>query len=115
MSYQMEKEILKKVNVYLEHFSATELNKFEDTIFGEYNRYYRAFLEIQRLKRIFKGEYLIRYRIHELEMMLKDAYFDKDALDDIYKSILKIQLQNGISIRLYGGLSMLKDHLELFS
>ena len=79
--------INKKLSVYLSNFTENDLLR-KPNEFADY------FTEIARLTRL-----------------LKVAEFDSTVLDEVYSSIVRMQLECNSNIRLYSGISLLKNEV----
>lgn len=109
--------LLKKLYVYKENFSKEQLDEYENTIFTvKVSRKKRAELELARLKmELSKLESVDPAAYEEylaLCKLLQVADFDPSVIDDIYARLVKLQLENNLSIRLYTAISSLCDKLE---
>ena len=112
-----QKNLLKKVHIYNDNFTKEQLTEYENTIFTiKLSRRKRAELELARLKqeisKLEDPDPSIYEEYLELSKLLKVADFDPSVIDEIYARIVKVQLLNGISIRLYTAFSLLQEQLE---
>lgn len=112
-----QNNLLKKVHIYNDNFTKEQLTEYENTIFTiKLSRRKRAELELARLKqeisKLEDPDPSIYEEYLELSKLLKVADFDPSVIDEIYARIVKLQLLNGISIRLYTAFSLLQEQLE---
>ena len=110
--------VKKKLDVYVSNFSYLKLKEYEDAIFGYIvDKRKRAQVELWRLETMMKKnqEFYLEYYCAYCRMkrLMKVAHFDPTALDEIYNTLLAIQLDNNINIRLYSGLPLLKEMIDL--
>lgn len=108
--------INKKLDVYLSNFTEKDLEEYEEAIFtNKMSKRTRAELELNRLREdIIKkpNEYADYFtEIARLTRLLKVAEFDSTVLDEVYSSIVRMQLECNSNIRLYSGISLLKNEL----
>lgn len=106
----------KKLNVYSNNFTKEQLQEYEDAIFTKkIDKKQRAELELERLKLELskKDDSYVRYfdEIVRMAGLLKVSNFDVTVLDEIYSTILKIELTCGIKLRLYSGITLLAEEL----
>ncbi len=106
-----------KIGAYLNNFSKEKLGMYEDIIFSnKIDKAKRAELELDRLKsELVKLPELYALYLEEvvrLGKLLEVSDFDSTVLDEIYASILRIELEHGIKIRLYSGIPILKEELD---
>lgn len=109
--------INKKLDVYLQNFSESALEEYEDAIFTEkMSKKTRAEMELNRLREdIIKkpSEYADYFtEISRLTRLLKVAEFDSTVLDEVYSSIVRMQLECNSNIRLYSGINLLKNEVS---
>lgn len=108
--------INKKLSVYLSNFTENDLEEYEEAIFtNKMSKRTRAELELDRIKNdlLRKPNEFADYftEIARLTRLLKVAEFDSTVLDEVYSSIVRMQLECNSNIRLYSGISLLKNEV----
>lgn len=111
-------KLIKKLQVYIDNFSKEQLYEYESSIFtDEVSRKKRAELELIRLKLDIDKLNSVDSSVYEeyldLFKLLQVADFDPSVIDNIYARVVRLQLENDLSIRLYTALSLLQDQLEM--
>ena len=100
-----------KIKVYGENFSLSQLREYEDAIYTDkIDSVKRCHLELERLETDLrkKGQYYTYLKeIMEMKKLLRVAYFDDTVVDDIKKTIVRIQLEEDFSVRLYSAVAAL--------
>lgn len=104
--------IVSKLSVYLNNFSAEQLNDYEDEIFTGIDKKKRAEMEFRRLKETFalKGDFSVERfsEFNEIARLIKVSNLSSDILDEVYRRIVKVQLDYGLEVRLYSAFNLIK-------
>lgn len=113
---QFDNQIDKKLNVYSNSFTNEQLQEYEDAIFTKkIDRKKRAELEIERLKNDLSKEQDVYAEyfdeIVRISKLLKVSSFDVTVLDEIYATILRIELECGLKPRLFSAIPLLMETL----
>ncbi len=112
--------LIKKIHIYKDNFTKEQLDEYENTIFtNKVSRKKRAELELARLKIELSNLESVDPSAYEeylnLCKLLQVASFDPSVIDEIYSRLVKLQLTNNLSIRLYSAISKLYDELTTSS
>lgn len=118
MNYFDDVTLVDKLRVYEENFDSKKLNACEEAIFSnKVNKKRRASLELNRIRSflikdidVYK-KYVDDFR--NISELIKVSDFDPTALEQAYKLIVRIQLANGINVRLYSAISMLLEEYSI--
>lgn len=109
---QTEQQVYDKVQRYTSCFTATELESFENEIFGKLTKNQRTRKEYHRLKVMMKNNSHL-YASHissmcELDDLVEMMEFDSSITDDAMSKIVRLQLESNMEIRLYSALPRLE-------
>ncbi len=112
-----DNDLYKKINVYNDNFSKEQLEEYEDTIFtNKISKKKRAELELARFKielsKLDSVDPSIYEEYLQLVKLIQVSSFDPSVLDEIYLRLVRMQLECGMSVRLYSALSLLHDEME---
>lgn len=110
-------DLIKKLAIYNDNYSREELDTFENSIFTEkVSRKRRAELELARLRtelgRLEDSSAESYEEYLQISKLLQVADFDPSVLEDIYRRLVRLQMENGLSIRLYSAIPSLQEEVE---
>ena len=108
-----QQKFFQKMKKFVEKNGISKFQEYEDRIFGKLDKKTRASMELKRLDLALRSvpEIYVEYydEIKRLEELLKVANFDSTVIDDVYCSIVRMQMKCEQDIRLYTAVGLVLD------